>query len=49
MRRLAKPRLTLLDADPGFAFMIGIGLVTAALPAGMLTRGSGAMADARAI
>lgn len=45
---LAKPVLTLLDLDHGFAFVIGIGLVTATVPGRMLTRGSRSMADTRA-
>jgi hypothetical protein len=46
---LAKPGLTLLDVDHGFAFLIGIGLVTAAQASRMPKRGSGAAADALAI
>ena len=45
---LAKPGLTLLDVDHGFAFMIGVGLVTGVRPAKMLPRGLGTRPDARA-
>lgn len=46
---LAKPGLSLLDVDHGFAFAIGVGLVIAAQPARRLTRRSGVLADARPI
>lgn len=46
---LAKPGLSLLDVDHGFAFAIGVGLVAAAQPARRLTRRSGVLADTRAI
>ena len=45
---LAKPGLTLLDVDHGFAFMIGVVLVTRVRPARMLPRGLGARPEARA-
>ena len=45
---LAKPGLTLLDVDHGFAFMIGVGLVVGVRPAKMLPRGLGTRPDARA-
>jgi hypothetical protein len=46
---LAKPGLTLLDVDHGFAFVIGVGLVTRAQASRMPKRRSRATADAVAI
>ena len=46
---LAKPGLTILDVDHGFAFIIGIGLVTGARPAKLLPHGLRARTDARTV